>query len=77
MEKYNIGDNVDLVIKVNRHNVRIIGESKTGNSIKVCCNYRLNGRENWKPIYCWISKKDILKVTKIKAKKNIWDWIGR
>lgn len=48
----------DIAIKVWRRDVQIVAETET--SIKVCCNYRMKGDPNWKPIYHWISKKSIL-----------------
>jgi predicted DNA-binding antitoxin AbrB/MazE fold protein len=68
MRKINLkeGEIYDLAIKVNRRSVKII--SQTATSIKVCCEYRTQGRERWTPIYCWISKKSILDYKKVKTK---------
>jgi hypothetical protein len=59
-----IGETYDLAIKVNRRRVIIVSQTKT--SVKLCCDYRMNGREKWKPIYCWLSKKSILGYKKVK-----------
>lgn len=61
------GEIYDLAIKVFRRSVKIISQTET--SIKVCCDYRTEGKERWKPIYCWISKKSILDYTFKEVKK--------
>jgi len=67
MQKINLseGETYDIAIKVNRRKVVVV--SQTDTSVKLCCDYRMNGREKWKPIYCWISKKSILGYKKVKT----------
>ena len=53
----------DIVIRVNRRDVKIVKETET--TIKICCNYRLQNNPKWEPIYSTISKEVILKVKEL------------
>jgi hypothetical protein len=58
----------DITFAVNRRRVRVV--SQTENSLKVCSDYRLDGRELWKPIYSNIPKRGVIKITEVKDVKD-------
>lgn len=63
MMKIEVGKSYDIAMKVWRKDVKVVAE--TEKSLKVCCNYRLQGREKWEPIYSYVSKDKIIEAKEI------------
>lgn len=64
-----VGKVVNIIFKARHNNVRILGETSTGNSYKIVREYRNKGDPRWEPITTTVSKEDIMYIWEEKGDK--------